>query len=209
MQSACAQVLLRSEQPETATMGAMKILRALSAWVLPRRRQLRNGIALGAPGRDRLLELLVVVAIVMLVLGSAFASYFPALKQVMLTEAANLTVQYKTAIAEELAVRGALPQDIETGDNGSGPVGRYVDQSTWSGGEVVFTVGAATAVGMLPEADLVGAMPLTLSFRVARTETGDRFVLLCGRAAPPPGFTTAPARYTTVPTEFLPTHCRI
>jgi hypothetical protein len=190
-------------------MSAMKGLSALSAYVLPRRRRLRNGIALRAPGRDSMLEPLAVVAIVMLILGFACVSYIPALKRFMLTEAAGLAAGYRTAIAEELAVRGVLPQDIETGDNGGRPAGRYFDQSTWAGGEVVFNVGAVTAVGMLPDADLVGAMPLTLSFRVARTETGDRFVLLCGLAEPPPGFTTAPARYTTVPTAFLPTHCRI
>ena len=62
---------------------------------------------------------------------------------------------------------------------------------------------------MLPEAGQAGTSPLTLSFRFARTETGSRLVLLCGIAEPPPGFTAAPPRHTTVPAEFLPYHCRI
>ena len=187
----------------------MKNLRALSAYVLPRRRRLSNGIALGAPGRDRMLEPLCVVAIVGLLLAFAFGSYIPTLKRFMLTEAVNMTAGYKAVIAEELAVRGALPRDIETGDNGRRPVGRYFDEMTWYDGEIVVTLGAVAATGMLPDAELAGALPLTLSFRVARTETGSRLVVLCGLAEPPPGFTAAPARYTTVPAAFLPAHCRI
>jgi hypothetical protein len=187
----------------------MKRLRTLPAYVLPRRRWIGNGIALGAPGRDRLLEPLCVVAIVGLLLASAFWSYIPALKRFMLAEAAYMTTGYKAVIAEELAVRGAPPRDIETGDNGRRPVGRYFDEMIWYDGEIVFTLGAATAIGMLPDAELAGALPLTLSYRVARTETGNRFVLLCGLAEAPPGFTAVPARYTTVPAAFLPAHCRI
>jgi hypothetical protein len=127
----------------------------------------------------------------------------------MLTEAAYMSTGYKAVIAEELAVRGALPQDIETGDNRRRPIGRYFDEMTWTNDEIVITLGAVTAIGMLPDAELAGALPLTLSFRVARTETGNRLVLLCGLAQPPRGFTAAPARFTTVPAAFLPTHCRI
>jgi hypothetical protein len=209
MESARAKVLLRSERPETASMSPMKNLRALSAWVLPRRRRLHDGTSLDAPGRDRMLEPLCVVAIIMLLLAFAFDAYLPALKRFMLTEAASMTAGYKVAIAEELAVRGALPQAIETGDTARRPIGKYFDEITWSNGEIVLTLGAVTAAGMLPDAELAGAVPLTLSFRVARTETGNRLALLCGLAEPPPGFTAAPTRFTTVPARFLPSHCRI
>jgi hypothetical protein len=187
----------------------MKNLRALSAYVLPRRRRLQNGIALGAPGRDRMLESLCVVAIVMLLVAFAFDSYIPALKRFMLTEATNLPVGYKVRIAEDLAVRGVMPQMLEAREVGAPFRSRYFDEFAWQDGEFVFTLGAATAAGMMPEAEMAGALPLTLSFRVARTETGSRLVLLCGLAEPPPGFTAAPARYTTVPAAFLPAHCRI
>jgi len=187
----------------------MKGLRALSAYVLPRRRCLCNGIALRASGQDRMLESLCVVAIVGLLLAFAFESYVPMLKRFMLTEAANLTAGQKDRIAEAMAVRGVVPRTLETSDSARRPVSRYVDELTWRDGEIVFTLGAATAAGMLPEAELARASPLTLSYRVARTESGNRLVLLCGIAEPPPGFTAAPTRNTTVPVEFLPTHCRI
>lgn len=186
----------------------MKIPRALSAYVLPRRRQLRNGTALVEPGRDRMLETLCVVAIVGLLLAFAFQSYIPTLKRFMLTEAANLTVSYKDRIAEAMAVRGVMPQTLETSERSRRPDSRYFDESAWQDGEIVFTLGAATAAGMMPEAELAGASPLTLSFRFARTATGSRLVLICGIAEPPPGFTAAPPRHTTVPAAFLPYHCR-
>jgi hypothetical protein len=187
----------------------MKKLRALSAYVLPRRRRLRNGIALGEPGRDRMLESLCVVSIVMLLMAFAFDSYIPALKRFMLTEAAYLTAPYRDRVAEAMAVRGVMPQTLETSEVGRRPVSRYFDDLAWQDGEIIFTLGAATVVGMMPDAELAGALPLTLSFRFARTATGNRLVLLCGVAEAPPGFTAAPARYTTVPAAFLPAHCRI
>jgi type II secretory pathway pseudopilin PulG len=184
-------------------------LRAISAYVLPRRRLLRHGIALNATGRERLLESLCVVAIVALLLGFALESYIPMLKRFMLTEAANMTAGYRVEIATAIAVQGVLPQALTTSDSDKQPVSRYFDGMTWYDGEIIFALGAETAIGMLPEAELAGVLPLTLSYRVARTATGGRLALICGLAEPPPGFTAAPARYTTVPAEFLPTHCRI
>jgi hypothetical protein len=187
----------------------MRGLRALSAYELPRRRRLSNGIALGEPGRDGILESLCVVVIVGLLLASAFGSYIPMLKRFMLIEAANMTAGQKDRIAEAMAVRGVLPRTLETSDSARRPVSRYFDELTWQDGEIVFTLGDATAAGMTSEAELAVALPLTLSYRVARTESGNRLVLLCGIAEPPPGFTADPTRHTTVPAEFLPAHCRI
>jgi hypothetical protein len=187
----------------------MKILRALSVYVLPRRRRLRSGIALGAPGQDRMLEPICVVAIIMLLLAFAFDTYVPALKRFMQTEAVTLTAPYRDRVVEAMAVRGVLPQTIETRESGQQPGGKYFVDSIWQDGEIIFTLGAATAAGMVPDAELAGALPLTLSFRFARTATGNRLVQLCGLAEAPPGFTAAPARNTTVPAAFLPTHCRI
>jgi hypothetical protein len=198
------------------TMDVRKVLRALSPYALPRRRRFRNGIALGEPGRDLMLESLSVVAIVALLLGLTFQSYVPTLKRFMLTEASNLTVAFKIRMAEAMAVRGVPLQTFDASE-GSGLFGsdsvrfdaRNFDDVAWQDGEIVFTLAAATAIGMMPDAELAGALPLTLSFRVARTESDNRLVLLCGLAEPPPGFTADPARYTTVPVEFLPAHCRI
>jgi hypothetical protein len=187
----------------------MKRLRALSAYVLPRRRRLRNGIVLGAPGRDRMFETLCVVAIVMLLWAFAFDSYSPTLKRFMVSEAANLTGPYRDRVAEAMAVRGVMPQTLQTGDSGAPTDPKYFDELVWQDGEIIFTLSAATATGMMPDAELAGALPLTLSFRFALAATGNRLVLLCGLAEAPPGFTTAPARYTTVPAAFLPAHCRI
>ena len=191
-----------------AFAGIMGI-RAISAYALPRRRRLRDGIALNEPGRERLLESLSVVAIVALLLGLALESYIPALKRFMLTEATNLTLPYRVEIAEAMAVRGSLPQVVETSEDGKQPLSRYFDQRVWYDGEIIFSLGAETSIGMMPDAELAGALPLTLSYRVARSETGGRLVLLCGLAEPPPGFTAAPPRYTSVPAEFLPANCRI
>ena len=192
----------------------MKGLHALSAYVLPRRRQLRNGIALGEPGRDRMFETLCVIATVGLLLGFAFETYVPMLKRFDLTEAANLTGASQVRMAEAMAVRGVMPQTLETSEviGGYGSRGfdsRRFDNVAWQDGELVFTLSAETAAGMLPEPELAGAVPLTLSYRFARTATGNRLVLICGIAEPPPGFTAAPPRQTTVPAAFLPFHCRI
>jgi type II secretory pathway pseudopilin PulG len=186
----------------------MKDIRTLCAYVLPRRRQLCNGVALGKPVRDRMLESLCVVAIVMLLLAFALDSYLPALKRFMLVEATNLTVGYKERIAETMAVQGVMPQTIELQETAQRPLGRNVARAVWQDEEIVFTLGARTANGMMPDAGLAGAPPLTLSYRMARSATGDRLVLLCGFAAAPPGFTAAAARHTTVPALFLPHHCR-
>jgi type II secretory pathway pseudopilin PulG len=190
-------------------MSVMKRLRALFPYVLPRRHRLRNGIALGAPGRDAMLETLCVVAIVGLLLAVTVPSYIPMLKRFMLTEAASLTVGYKVRIAEALAVRGAMPEMLEPSEVATPTRSQYFDEFAWQDGEIVFTLGARTSVGMLPEAAIASAPPLTLSFRFARSATGNRLVLLCGLAEAPPGFTAAPARHTTVPAAFLPAHCRI
>jgi hypothetical protein len=191
----------------------MKVPRTLSAYVLPRRRRLRNGISLGEPGRDRMFETLCVIAIVGLLLGFAFESYIPMLKRFELTEAANLTGATQVRMAEAMAVRGVMPQTLETSEISGGYGSRRFDSRrfdsvAWQDGEIVFTLRAETAAGMLPEAALAGTLPLTLSFRFARTATGNRLVLLCGNALPPPGFTAAPPRHTTVPAAFLPYHCR-
>lgn len=187
----------------------MKSLRALSAYVLPRRHRLRNGIALRAPRRDAMLETLCVIAIVGLLLGFAVPSYAPGLKRFMLNEAAVLTAGYKVRIAEALADPGLIPELLEASEAATPSRSRYFDDIAWQDGEIVFTLGTSTSAGMLPEAALAGAPPLTLSFRVARSANGNRFVLLCGLAEAPPGFTAAPARHTTVPAAFLPAHCRI
>jgi hypothetical protein len=187
----------------------MKIVRALSVYLLPRRRRLRNGVSLDAPGRDRMLEPICVVAIVMLLMAFAFDSYVSALKRFMQTEAVNLTAPYRERVVEAMAVRGVMPQTIEARVSGQQPVGKYFVDSIWQDGEIIFTLGTATAAGMKPDAELADALPLTLSFRFARTATGNRLVQLCGFAEAPPGFTAAPARNTTVPAAFLPTHCRM
>lgn len=186
----------------------MKSLRPLSPYVLPRRHRLRNGIALGATGREPMLETLCVVVIVGVLLAVAVGSYIPTIKRFMLTEATNLTVGYKVRIAEAMAVPGVMPETVETSELGVSQT-RNFDEVTWQDGELVFALRAATAAGMLPEAEGAGAPRPTLSYRFARTATGNRIVLLCGLAAAPPGFTAAPARHTTVPAAFLPAHCRI
>jgi hypothetical protein len=187
----------------------MTSLRVLSTYVLPRRRRLRNGIALGAQGRDRMLEPLCVVAIIMVLLAFALDSYLPALERIRSTEATNLTLPYRERVVEAMAVQGVMPQTIEMRESARRPGGKAFVESTWQDGEIIFTLAAAAAAGLMPDAELAGAQPLTLSFRFARTATGNRLVQLCGIAKVPPGFTAAPARHTTVPAAFLPAHCRI
>lgn len=187
----------------------MKSLRALSAYVLPRRHRLRNGIVLAASGRDEMLERLCVIAIVGLLLAFTVRSYTPMIKRFMLIEAVNLTVGYKVRIAEALADPGVMPEMLDPSEVATPTRSRYFDEFAWQDGEIVVTLGASTSAGMLPEAAMAAAPPLTLSFRFARSAAGNRLVLLCGLAEPPPGFTAAPARHTTVPAAFLPAHCRI
>jgi hypothetical protein len=54
-----------------------------------------------------------------------------------------------------------MPQTIETRESGQRTVGKYFVDSTWQDREIIFTLGAATAAGMVPDAELAGALPLT------------------------------------------------
>jgi type II secretory pathway pseudopilin PulG len=185
--------------------------RALKAWLLPRRRSFRNGAILDSQHVGGFLETLIVIAIVAWLVVFAFEAYRPAIGKAAMTEAANLTAGYKSAIVTELAVRGRLPENIFGLENGlPDGGGKYFSGFVWQDNELVASLSPrfAADIGALSD-DSAAETPLTLSFRLAFSEELGRAIFLCGQAAPPPGFVAAPARHTTVPASYLPFFCRV
>jgi len=184
-------------------------LRAISAWFLPRRRRLDNGMSLNARDRGGFPETLIVIAIVCFLLACAAESYRPALGKAAMTEAASLLALYKTELHADLAVYGRLPGAPLAHEQHRRTNGRYFSELEWRDGEIV--AGLEQRLSALIEASAAmpeSSDPLTLSFRVARSPDHGQLVLLCGLAEPPPGFDAAPPRQTTVPSAYLPSFCR-
>lgn len=183
--------------------------RVLSAWLLPRRRRLGNGVRLEPRGDDSFLEGMVVLAIVAILVALAFATYRLAPTRAAMSEAANIMIAFKVEIATELAVTGRMPETILPWEPPAEFSGRYFSGLEWRDNEIV----APFRSGIMPAVDaslpFANAEPWTLSFRVARSTELGRPLILCGHADPPPGFEVAPPQHTSMPEEFLPFFCRI
>lgn len=183
------------------------VRRAACAWLLPRRRRLRDGVYLNPQNADGFLESLSVIAIVACLLAYAAAAYPPALLKAALIEAASLASIYKTEVALDLAATGRPPESIMALDER--PMGgRYFSGFEWIDNELIAVLAPRWSAGFAGDETAPGdAKPLTLAFRIAQTPEG-RTLFLCGRASPPAGFTAAPARHTTLPETYLPFFCR-
>jgi type II secretory pathway pseudopilin PulG len=186
------------------------IRRALSVFLLPRRRQLREGIVLSPRNPEGWLETLAVIAIVGLLVAFAFDGYRFAVVKASMTEAANLMGTFKIDIATDLAVYGRLPDAVPSLEAHRQDGGKYFSGFTWQDDELVTSLRSKFATQIAAELQVpIDEQPLTISFRFAVTPEPSQRVILCGLATPPPGFTAAPVRHTTVPEAYLPSFCRI
>jgi hypothetical protein len=146
------------------------------------------------------LELAASVSIIAILCGLAASSGEQAMIKAQMVEAMNLATNHRIEVGEHLAVHGTPP-----GDGGlyepSEIKGKYVSGIEWRDQEIVATMDS----GFLPG---VPAEARTVAFRFAvHPETG-RWILLCGRAAAPPGYTAAAPSHTTLSSEYLPFSCR-
>ena len=182
--------------------------RANSAWFLPRRRRLGNGVDLDPRDEEAFLESLTVVAIIAVLAGQAFESYRPALAKATMAEAASLMVAHRTAIATELAVTGQLPEAVPPRGGRPSAEGRYFGTVQWQDQEIVLPLRPEAEANIAESDSALDPPPLTLSFRVARSTEIGRPLILCGLAEAPAGFEAPPARHTTVPEQYLPFFCR-
>jgi hypothetical protein len=147
------------------------------------------------------LELAASVAIIAILVGLAASSSVQAVIKAQMVEAMNLVQNHRIEIGEHLAVFGTLP-----GDDGlyeqPDIKGNNVSGIEWRDQEIVATMNSRVLPGVPVEA-------LAVAFRFAvHPETG-RWILLCGRAVPPPGYTAAEPLHTTLSSEYLPFSCRI
>jgi hypothetical protein len=147
------------------------------------------------------LELLASVTIIAILVGFAASSGEQAIIKAKMLEATTLTTNLRIEVGEYLAVHGTLP-----GDGGlyekSAIKGKNVDVVEWRDQEIIATM----APGFLPG---VPADSRTVGFRFAVQPDTGRLILLCGSAAPPPGYKAAAPLHTTLPREYLPFSCRV
>jgi hypothetical protein len=147
------------------------------------------------------LELLASVTIVAILVGLAASSGGQAIIKAKMLEATMLTTNQRIEVGEHLAVYGTLPDDGGL-YKPSDIKGKNVSSVEWRDQEIIATM----APGFLPG---VPAEARTVGFRFAvQPETG-RLILLCGRAAPPPGYTAAEPLHTTLSNQYLPFSCRV
>lgn len=147
------------------------------------------------------LELAASVAIIAILVGLAASSGGQFTIKAKMVEVLSLVQNHRIEVGEHWAVNGTLP-----GDDGlyepSEIRGKYVSSIEWRDQEIVATMDAGFLPGVPAEARMV-------AFRFAvHPETG-RLILLCGRAAPPPGYTAAAPLHTTVSSSYLPFSCRV
>jgi hypothetical protein len=146
------------------------------------------------------LELLASVTIIAILVGFAASSGEQAIIKAKMVEATFLTTNHRVQVGEHLAVFGTLPADGDLYEE-SAIKGKNVSNVGWRDQEIVATMASGFLKG-------VPAESRTLGFRFAvHPETG-RFLLLCGRAVPPPGYTAAEPLHTTLPHQYLPFSCR-
>lgn len=147
------------------------------------------------------LELATCIAIIVILVGLAASSSMQAVIKAKMLEAISLVQNRRIEIGEHLAVHGTLPGDDDLHEP-SDIKGKNVGGIEWRDQEIVATMNSSVLPG-------VPAAARTIAFRVAvHPETG-RWMLLCGRAAPPPGYAAAEPLHTTVSSEYLPFSCRI
>lgn len=147
------------------------------------------------------LELAICAAIIVILVGFAASGGRQAMTKAQMVEATFLTMNHRVEVGEHLAVFGTLP-----GDGGlyepSDIKGRNVSSIAWRDQEIVATMTS----GFLPG---VSAEALDVGFRIAMHPQTGRLILLCGRAAPPPGYVAPDPLHTTLSSEYLPFTCRV
>ncbi len=147
------------------------------------------------------LELATSVAIIAILVGLAASSGGQAMIKAQMVEAMSLVQSRRIEVGEHLAVYGTMPRDDGLNEPADSK-GRNVTGIEWRDQEIIATMNPRILPGVPAEAR-------TVAFRFAvHPETG-RWILLCGRAAPPPGYTAAEPLHTTVSSQYLPFSCRI
>jgi hypothetical protein len=128
----------------------------------------------------------------------------------MVAEAVNLSLKYRTEVAEFYATTGRLPERLDYGNDDWRDFGKYFSSVEWRDQEAVFSVEPDYRLSFRSgpsAAEDEGSVP-ALSFRFAVADVGDHHVMLCGRAPAPAGFSSRESQHTTVRLESLPFFCR-
>lgn len=151
-----------------------------------------------------LIELMIVVAIIGILAAVAVPQYQNYTIRSQVTEGLAMASEFKTAVSEYRANRGAFP--VNNGQVGFGAAttftGNYVSGIQITNGDVTMTYGGTRVNAALKSK--------TLRLRVGTNAAGS-VVWACGNAANPQGSPTmvsAVGAGTNVPGAFLPTDCR-
>lgn len=147
------------------------------------------------------LELLASVAIIAILVGLAARDGRQFTIKAKMMEATLLATNHRIQVGEHLAVHGTLPGDDDLYEP-SGIKGQNVSGIEWRDQEIVATMNSSVLPG-------VPAAARTVAFRFAIHPQTGRLIFLCGRAAPPPGYTAAEPLHTTLSSAYLPFSCRV
>jgi hypothetical protein len=178
----------------------MLIRDVMAAALLWRRRGFSTSLG-DRRANEMALELAASVSIIVILCGLAASSGGQAMIKARMAETMLLATNHRIEVGEHLAVHGTLP-----GDGGmyksSDIKGKYVSRIEWRDQEIVATMDSGYLPGVPAEAR-------TVAFRFAMHPATGRWILLCGRAAPPPGYTAAAPLRTTLASQYLPFSCRV
>jgi type IV pilus assembly protein PilA len=150
-----------------------------------------------------LIELMIVVAIIGILAAIAIPAYQDYTIRAQVTEGLNLASAVKAGVAEAYANNGAWPADIGVagGDTANLPSGKYVDNITVEGGNIVITFGK--------QANATNLATKTLVLKPGLSVNND-VVWVCGNATVPDNITMAPDPTTasSLENKYLPSNCR-
>jgi type II secretory pathway pseudopilin PulG len=188
----------------------MSLKRHTATVLVPRRRKLACGIVLNQRPHERVLETLIVIAMVAILATLAIQGYRPALEKTRMVEAANLINGFRPDVVEYLAVYGKLPDTLERDEEIFGRAGKYFNRIDWQQHEIVFDLDDAIEDRFRADSlrTETSADRAQLSFRVASSPDGGRQIFLCGHAPAPEGFAAEATQHTNVDEAFLPFFCR-
>jgi type IV pilus assembly protein PilA len=150
-----------------------------------------------------LIELMIVVAIIGILAAIAIPAYQDYTIRAQVTEGLNLASAVKAGVAEAYANNGSWPADIGIagGDTANLPSGKYVDNITVEGGNIVITYGKQANTANLDTKVLVLKPGLSVNNDV---------IWVCGNADAPAAITMAPDPVTAsnLENKYLPSNCR-
>jgi len=150
-----------------------------------------------------LIELMIVVAIIGILAAIAIPAYQDYTVRAQVTEGLNLASAVKAGVAEAYANNGAWPADIGVagGDVANLPSGKYVDNITVEGGNIVILFGK--------QANAVNLATKVLVLKPGLSVNND-VVWVCGNATVPADITMSPPPTTasSLENKYLPSNCR-